>query len=62
MKPSLDELDNVERYLNREKRPSKWLGIRGYKPEREVDGEFLWFVKKESTRSAEKRSDDWGLR
>ncbi len=33
-KPSLDELEKVEKHLNKGKPLSNWLGIRVYKPER----------------------------
>ena len=36
-KASIDELDNVERHLNREKCVSECLGIKVYEPERQVE-------------------------
>ena len=43
-KTSLDELENVEKHLNREKQFSDWLGIRVFFPERLEDGEVVWHL------------------
>lgn len=43
-KTSLDELDKVERHLNREKTLADWLSIRVYEPERE-EGVVVWRLK-----------------
>ena len=43
-KTSLDELENVEKHLNREKQFSDCLGIRVFMPERLEDGEVVWHL------------------
>lgn len=43
-KTSLNELDNVERYLNANKPLEKWLGIRLYEPERTEAEEVVWYL------------------
>ena len=43
---SLDELDKVEMRLNQELPLSEWLGIRGYEPECQANGEILWHLRK----------------
>ena len=43
---SLDELDKVERYFNQGISLSHWLGIRVYEPERQVNGEILWHLRR----------------
>ena len=39
---SLDELDKVERYLNKGKQLFEWIGIRVYEPERQENGDIHW--------------------
>ena len=39
---SLDELDEVERYLTQGKVLADWLGIRVFEPEGEDGGEVIW--------------------
>ena len=43
-KTSLDELDEVEKHLNKKQIFKDWLGIRVYVPERLEDGEVLWHL------------------
>ena len=43
---SLDELEKVEVYLNKEKQLSEWLGIRVYEPELQQNGEIYWQLRK----------------
>ena len=44
-KTSLDQLDEVEGHLNKNKAVKDWLGIRVYEPERGVDGELTWYLR-----------------
>lgn len=41
-KASLDELDKVEWFLNKNKPFKEWTGIRVYEPERQDDGSVIW--------------------
>ena len=41
-KTSLDELDKVERHVNKRVVVSDWLGIHVYEPERTKNGEVIW--------------------
>ena len=43
---SLDELDEVERYLTQGKVLADWLGIRVFEPEREDGGEVFWYLRR----------------
>ena len=43
-KISMDELDNVERLLNKNEKPTKWLHIRVFEPELLEDGTVLWHL------------------
>ena len=43
-KTSLDELEKVEKHLNKNTPFSDWIGIRVYEPERGADGELRWFL------------------
>jgi len=45
-KTSLDELDKVEAHLNEGSPVSSWLGIRVYEPQRLVDGEVVWHLRR----------------
>ena len=45
-KTSLDELDEVEKHLNKKQVFTNWLGIRVYKPERMEDGEVVWYLRR----------------
>ena len=45
-KTSLDELDKVEKHLNKTTPFSDWIGIRVYEPERGADGELTWFLRR----------------
>ena len=44
LQTSLDEVENVEKHLNREKQFSDWFGIRVFMPERLEDGEVVWHL------------------
>jgi len=46
LKTSLDELDEVKRFLNQRKRVAEWLGIRVYEPEPQENGETVWNLRK----------------
>ena len=43
-KTCLDELDEVEKHLNKKQILKDWLGIRVYEPERLEDGEVVWHL------------------
>ena len=43
---SLDELDRVERFLNKGLHTSSWMGIRVYVPQRNRDGEITWLLER----------------
>ena len=43
-KTCLDELDEVEKHLNKKQIFKDWLGIRVYEPERLEDGEVVWHL------------------
>ena len=43
---SLDELDSVERHLNKNAPLKDWFGIHVYEPERRFDGEILWYLRR----------------
>ena len=43
-KTSLDELDEVEKHLNKKQIFKGWLGIRVYEPERLQNGEVVWHL------------------
>ena len=43
-KTSLNELDEVEKNLNKKQIFKDWLGIRVYEPERLKDGEVVWHL------------------
>ena len=43
-KTCLDELDKVEKHLNKKQIFKDWLGIRVYAPERLKDGEVVWHL------------------
>ena len=45
-KTSLDELDEVEKHLNKKQIFKDWLGIRVYEPERLKDGEVVWHLRR----------------
>ena len=45
-KTSLDELDKVERHVNKGEAFSNWLGIRVFEPEQAVDGEVVWYYRR----------------
>ena len=45
-KTSLDELDEVEKHLNKNQVFTNWLGIRVYEPERMEDGEVVWYLRR----------------
>ena len=45
-KTSLDELDEVEKHLNKKQIFKDWLGIRVYEPERLEDGEVVWYLRR----------------
>ena len=45
-KTSLDELDEVEKHLNKKQIFKDWLGIRVYEPERMEDGEMVWHLRR----------------
>ena len=45
-KTSLDELDEVEKHLNKKQIFKDWLGIRVYEPERLEDGEVVWHLRR----------------
>ena len=45
-KTSLDELDEVEKHLNKKQIFKDWLGIRVYEPERMEDGEVVWYLRR----------------
>ena len=45
LRTSLDQLDKVERYLNRGKQLHEWIRIRVYEPERQENGEILWHLR-----------------
>ena len=45
-KTSLDELDKVERYVNKGKAFSNWLGIRVFEPQKAIDGEVIWYSRR----------------
>ena len=45
LRTSLDQLDKVERYLNRRKQLHEWIGIRVYEPERQENGEIFWHLR-----------------
>ena len=42
----LDELDKVEKYLNKGKQLREWIGIRVYEPELQQNGEIYWNLRK----------------
>ena len=41
---SLDELNKVERFLNKVKQLFEWIGIRVYEPERQENGDIHWHL------------------
>ena len=43
---SLNELDKVEKYLNKEKQLREWIEIRAYVPVRQENGEIYWHLTK----------------
>jgi len=45
-KTSLDELDEVEKHLNKKQIFKDWLGIRVYEPERMEDAEVVWHLRR----------------
>ena len=45
-KTSLDELDEVEKHLNKKQMFKDWLGILVYEPERMEDGEVVWHLRR----------------
>ena len=45
-KTCLDELDEVEKHLNKKQIFKDWLGIRVYEPERLEDGEVVWHLRR----------------
>ena len=45
-KTSLDELDKVERHVNKGEAFSNWLGIRVLEPEKAIDGEVVWYYRR----------------
>ena len=45
-KTSLDELDKVERNLNKGRDFSNWLGIRVFEPQQAIDGEVIWLLRR----------------
>ena len=45
-KTFLDELDEVEKHLNKKQIFKDWLGIRVYEPERLEDGEVVWHLRR----------------
>ena len=45
-KTSLDELEKVEKHLNKNVPFSEWIGIMVYEPEQGVDGELTWFLRR----------------
>ena len=45
-KTSLDELDKVERHVNKGKAFSNWFGIRVFEPEQAIDGEVIWYYRR----------------
>jgi len=45
-KRSLDQLDKVERHVNKGEAFSNWLGIRVFEPEQAVDGEVIWYYRR----------------
>ena len=45
-KTSLDELDEVEKHLNKKQNFKDWLGICVYEPERMEDGEVVWHLRR----------------
>ena len=45
-KTSLDELDEVEKHLNKKQIFKDWLGICVYEPERVEDGEVVWHLRR----------------
>ena len=45
-KTSLDELDEVEKHLNKKQIFKDWLGICVYEPERMEDGEVVWHLRR----------------
>ena len=51
---SLDVLDKVERHLNEGKQLTDWLGIRVYEPERQENGEILWYLRKNPSNKLKK--------
>ena len=62
-KTSLDELDEVEKHLNKKQVFKDWLGICVYEPERMEDGEVAWYLRiKETTSQVNKYFDNWNLR
>ena len=46
LKTSLDELDEVEKHLNKKQIFKDWLGIRVYEPERLEGGEVVWHLRR----------------
>ena len=45
-KTCLDELDEVEKHLNKKQIFKDWLGVRVYEPERMEDGEVVWHLRR----------------
>ena len=45
-KTSLDQLDEIERHLNKGAAFSDWLGIRVYEPEHAEGGEVVWHLRR----------------
>ena len=45
-KTCLDEIDEVEKHLNKKQIFKDWLGIRVYEPERMEDGGVVWYLRR----------------
>jgi len=43
---SVDELDKIEKHRNQGKELSDWLVFRVYEPERQENGEIMWYLRK----------------
>ena len=54
-KTCLDELDEVEKHLNKKQISKDWLGIRVYEPVRMKDGEVVWY-------QVDEHFDNWNSR
>ena len=46
---SLNELDKVEQYLNKEKQLREWIGIRAYVPVRQENGDINWHLRRNTS-------------